>query len=182
MNVTRDEVLEVIPEFELISDDELREKAIGIWAEQLSIYGWKASDLEEIPFTTLIKDNPVSLAIHMRTLAKQCDVCVDLINKDYGDTLKINKDVLIAGALLHDIGKIGGTEKSENSFRESQREKLLHHSFSGVGILMSAGIMDEVVHAVALHSRDGEGRRATPEAVLLHHIDFMNYEALKLHK
>ena len=138
-----------------------------------------------MPFTTLIEGNPVTLAVHMGTLAKQSAACADLINGDYGAELKIDKDVLIAAALLHDIGKVGGMEKAGGEggrFVESRREKLLHHSFSGVGILMAAGLPDEVVHAVAVHSKDGEGRRETPEAVLLHHIDFMNYEALKLHK
>jgi putative nucleotidyltransferase with HDIG domain len=129
-----------------------------------------------------VEDNPISLALHMRSLAKQSAACADLMNGDYREALKVDKDVLVAGALLHDIGKVGGMEKVGGKFTESKRERLLHHSFSGVGILMAAGLPDEVVHAVALHSKDGEGRRQTPEAVILHHIDFMNYEALKLRK
>jgi putative nucleotidyltransferase with HDIG domain len=180
--LTAGDILKVVPEFDLIEDKELREKALQVWAGELEKYGYGADDLEQMPFTTLIKDNPVSLAAHMRSLARQAAACVGLMGEDYGAGLVIDRDVLIAAVLLHDIGKVGGTEKVEGKFKESMREKLLHHSFSGAGILMAAGMPDEVVHAVALHSKDGEGRRQTPEAVLLHHIDFMNYEALKLHK
>jgi len=180
--VTSNDILTVIPEFELIEDKGLREKSLQVWAGELSKYGYSASDLKEIPFTTLIEGNPVSLAVHMGSLAKQCAGCVEIMRADYGEDLVMDKDVLIAAVLLHDIGKVGGTEQVEGVYRESRREKLLHHSFSGVGILVAAGMPDEVVHAVAVHSKDGEGRRETPEAVLLHHVDFMNYEALKLHK
>jgi len=176
------EVMQVIPEFALIVDEELRTRCLEVWAGELHKYGHSAADLESMPFTTLVPDNPVSLATHMRSLAKQCKACADLINEDYRGAIRVNSDVLIAAALMHDVGKIGGMEKVGGKFTESRRERLLHHSFSGVGILMSAGFPDEVVHAVALHSKDGEGRRRTPEAVLLHHIDFMNYEPLDLRK
>jgi putative nucleotidyltransferase with HDIG domain len=176
------EILDVIPEFGLIEDGELRAKCLQVWADELSKYGHGALDLENMPFTTLVPDNPVSLAAHMRSLAKQCSACADIMNADYNGAISVNKDVLVAGALLHDVGKIGGMEKVGGKFTESRRERLLHHSFSGVGILMSAGFPDEIVHAVALHSRDGEGRRKTAEAVLLHHLDFMNYEPLDLRK
>ena len=174
--------MEVVPEFALIEDDELRSKCLHVWADELERYGHSAADLENIPFTTLVADNPISLAKHMRSLAKQCKACADLINEDYDGAITINRDVLIAAALVHDVGKIGGMEKVGGKFTESRRERLLHHSFSGVGILMSAGFPDDIVHAVALHSKDGEGRRKTAEAVLLHHLDFMNYEPLDLRK
>ena len=178
-----EEILAVVPEFALISNTALREKCLKVWAGELEKYGFSAQELGEMPFTTLIENNPVSLATHMRVLAKQCALCADIMLEGYGKkTLAIDKDVLIAGALLHDIGKIGGMKRVGGRFVETRREQLLHHSFSGVGILMAAGLPDEVVHAVALHSKDGEGRRATPEAVLLHHIDFMNYESLALRK
>lgn len=176
------DVLAVVPEFALIEDEGLREKSLRVWASELAKHGFSASDLEQMPFTTLIADNPISLAAHMRSLAKQCAACADLINEDYNGALAVDRDILIAAALLHDVGKIGGMEKVAGRFLESRREKLLHHSFSGVGILMAADLPDEVVHAVALHSTDGDGRRATAEAVLLHHIDFMNYEPLTLRK
>jgi putative nucleotidyltransferase with HDIG domain len=180
--VEADEVMEVIPEFALIEDGELRAKCLQVWAGELEKYGYSATDLASIPFTALVRDNPISLAAHMRSLAKQCSACADLMNEDYDGAISIDKDVLIAAALMHDVGKIGGMEKVGGKFTESRREKLLHHSFSGVGILMSAGFPDDVVHAVALHSKDGEGRRKTAEAVLLHHLDFMNYEPLDLRK
>ncbi len=176
------EILAVIPEFALIGDEELREKSLGAWANELEKYGVSASELEQMPFTTLIENNPISLATHMKSLAKQCAACADLMTEDYAGAIEVNRDVLIAAVLLHDIGKIGGMAKVGGKFTETRRELLLHHSLSGVGILMAAGVPDEVIHAVALHSKDGEGRRATAEAVLLHHIDFMNYEPLALRK
>ncbi len=176
------EIMTVIPEFALIGDEGLREKCLRVWAGELDKYGYGAADLENMPFTTLVVDNPISLATHMRSLAKQCSACADLMNEDYNGAISVNRDVLIAAALVHDVGKIGGMEKVGGKFTESRRERLLHHAFSGVGILMSAGFPDEVVHAVAHHSRDGEGRRKTAEAVLLHHLDFMNYEPLDLRK
>jgi putative nucleotidyltransferase with HDIG domain len=168
----------MIPEFALIEDLKLRKNAIGCWEDTLKKTRYKPADLERIPFTPLIPNNPISLAQHISSLAKQCAACADIINKSYHGAFKVNKDHLIAAALLHDVGKLRGIVKRGKKWIEGKKEKLLHHSLSSAAICLTHNIPDEVVHAIAVHSKDGEGKRHTPEAILLHHIDFMNYEPL----
>jgi putative nucleotidyltransferase with HDIG domain len=171
-------ITQIVPEFALIRDPKLRKNAILCWRDTLKQTKYKPADLKKIPFTPLIPDNPISLAQHMSSLAKQCAACADIINKSYKRAFRVNRDYLIAAALLHDVGKLRGIVKRGKKWFEGKKEKLLHHSLSSAAICLAHNIPDEVIHAIAVHSKDGEGKRYTPEAILLHHIDFMNYEPL----
>jgi len=171
-------ITDIIPEFALIRDPKLRKNAISCWQDTLKQTRYKPADLKKIPFTPLIRNNPISLAQHMSSLARQCAACADIINKSYRRAFRVNKDYLIAAALLHDVGKLRGIVKRGRKWFEGEREKLLHHSLSSAAICLAHNIPEEVIHAIAVHSKDGEGKRRTPEAILLHHIDFMNYEPL----
>ena len=72
------------------------------------------------------------------------------------------RDYLIAGALLHDVGKLmelardpdGKTVKSDNG-------KLLRHAFTGVYLAMANDLPDEVVHIIAVHSFEGNASHPT---------------------
>jgi putative nucleotidyltransferase with HDIG domain len=171
-------ITDVIPEFALIRDPKLRKNAINCWEDTLKQTGYKPADLKKIPFTPLIRNNLISLAQHMSSLAKQCAACADIINKSYHGAFRVNKDYLIAAALLHDVGKLRGIVKRGKKWIEGKKEKLVHHSMSSAAICLAHNMPEEVVHAIAVHSTDGEGKRHTPEAILLHHIDFMNFEPL----
>jgi len=38
---------------------------------------------------------------------------------------------------------------------------------------------EKVVHAIAVHAKEGDGGYRCPEAVIVHHADFMNFEPIK---
>jgi hypothetical protein len=50
-----------------------------------------------------------------------------------------------------------------------------------VGGCVSAkwGLPEEVSHIVAVHSREGERSYRSPEAMVLHHADFIKFESFK---
>ena len=45
---------------------------------------------------------------------------------------------------------------------------------------MKHDLPDKVVHMIAVHAKEGDGGYRCPEAVLVHHADFMNFEPLKM--
>ena len=53
---TRDEVRGILPELELIEDEQLREKTIDVWIDAMETGGWEVADMPDIPFTLLIQD------------------------------------------------------------------------------------------------------------------------------
>lgn len=59
---------------------------------------------------------------------------------------KINFDILLAGALLHDVCKLLELEPGEDNAIKSKRGKLFQHGFIGACRALVEDISDEVVH------------------------------------
>jgi len=174
-----EELLDLIPEFNLIKDSGLREKCLQTWIEAMRRGGWKANDLNEMAFTLLIPDCPVSFVEHTRAVTLTCVAVADVFEKVYGDRNPVNRDQLTAGALLHDVGKLleyttmgGKTVKSEFGAR-------LRHPFGGVILADEQGLPSEVLHMIAAHAREGDLVKRSREATILFHADFTSFETLK---
>jgi HD superfamily phosphodiesterase len=80
-----------------------------------------------------------------------------------GRGLPIDADVVIAGAILADVGKlleyeIGPDGKSRQS---------------------ECGVPDAVCHIIAAHAAEGDLVKRTTEAFIVHHADFMAFLPFK---
>lgn len=176
----KEELLEIFPEFNLIKDEELREKTITVWIEVIERGGWKVSDLERIPFTLLIPDCPVNIIDHTRGVTQVALESAKKLKQFNNDSYEIDADILIAGGLLHDVGKIVEYANTPDGIQKSVMGKLLRHPFSGAGLAMKHGLPDKVVHIIAVHAKEGDSGYRCPEAVIVHHADFMNFEPIKM--
>lgn len=174
----REELMALLPELKFFSNSGLQEKVITVWHEALRKGGWKIEDLHEIPFTLLIEKTSVNFIEHTRAVTLCALKMADVISGTYGERVKINKDYLLAGALLHDIGKLFEYKRDNNRFVKSEEGKLLRHPVSGAVFASKHGLPPEVIHIIAAHSKEGDGLRRTAEAVILHHADFTNFEIL----
>ena len=173
------DLLNIFPEFNLINDQELREKTIAVWEEAIERGGWQISDLERIPFTLLIPDCPVNIIDHTRGVTQVAIEAARKMKKFNNDAYEIDDDILISGGLLHDVGKIVEYADTSDGIKKSSTGKLLRHPFSGAGLAMKHGLPDKVVHIIAVHAKEGDGGYRCPEAVIVHHADFMNFEPIK---
>jgi len=63
---------------------------------------------------------------------------------------------------------------------KSPTGRMLRHPFAGAALCWEFGLPDEITHIVATHAHEGEGARATAEAIIVHHADFANFEPFKL--
>ena len=170
------ELLEKIPEFARFRDQSLRDKCLACWEEALERGGWSADDLDHIPFTLLIPDCPVSFLTHVRAVTQTALAAAEVLSGFYSGHYDLNREEILAGGLLHDIGKL--LEYSREG-GVSETGRLLRHPFTGAGLAMKHGLPDSVVHIIASHAGEGDGRYRSPEAVIIHHADFMNFEPLK---
>ena len=175
----KEELLELIPEFNLIEDSKLRERTLKVWEIALKAGGWEVKDLKIMPFTLLIEPCPCSMLEHIRGVTRVSIEAGKALQSIYKDKLKINRDYLISGALLHDIGKLVEYKEENGKFMQSKCGTLLRHPISGVGLCYSRGIPEEVMHIIASHSWEGDRSKRTPEAVIVHHADFINFEQFK---
>jgi len=174
----REELLRVLPEIELIEDESLRDKVAKTWEDGLSRGGWTPKDIERMPFT-LAKKSDINFAQHVRSVTKICLAACETFDEVYQGKLALNHDILLAGALLHDVGKLLEMEESGGAFRKSAEGRLVRHPFSGVALADANGIPPEVQHIIGTHSKEGDPYKRTPEAVVVHLADFMNFDTLE---
>lgn len=170
---------ELLPELELIEDASLRAKVLSAWCDGMQQGGWTPDDLQEIPFTLLLNPCPGSFLDHTRSVTNVAYNAAQTLKKFFGDNIKLNMDYLVAGAILHDVGKLLEYERIEGKIVTSARGKSLRHPFSGVGIGYASGIPDEILHMIAYHSKEGDMVKRSPESTLIHHADFINFETFK---
>lgn len=92
-----------------------------------------------------------------------------------------NKDVLIAGAILHDIGKCQSFERSGFAFSSNASYSLIGHITSGIMItekysdLIDEHLLKEILHIIqSHHGQYGEIKPQTIEAWTVHFADNMS--------
>lgn len=175
----KEELLQKIPEIKEIADKEIREKTIAVLLDALTTGGWKVADLERIPFTLLIPKNPVSLLAHIRAVTAVALKAAEVFGNYYKDHFQIDRDILLSGAILHDVGKLLEFEETPQGFRKSAPGRIMRHPFSGAGLALKHGLPDEVQHIIATHAHEGDSGFRTPASVIVHHADFMNFEPLR---
>lgn len=170
---------DVFPEIDLIEDVLLKQQVIAACTEALEVGGWSLNDLDTLPFTLLIPDTLISYRTHVRTVTRM----VIKVYQEwgvYGEKFTLNKDYLIAGALLHDVGKLMEYEKNaEGKTQKSELGRNLRHPFSGCALAVKHGLPSEVAHIIANHAKEGDGTLRSPEAVIVNKCDMLNFDALK---
>jgi len=176
----KEELFKLLPELGKISDSELQEKTMKVWQEAIRDGGWKTEDLHKIPFTLLIENTSVNLIEHTRAVALCCAEIAVALEEMYDGRVSINKDYLLAGALLHDVGKLLEYKKEKDQIVKSNKGELLRHPISGAALAFSLGLPQEVIHIIASHSKEGDGARRSVEAVIVNHADFINFDIFKL--
>lgn len=169
-----------MPEFQLIREPILQEKTLSVWDEAMEKGNWDIADLLQMPFTLLIERTPVNIITHTRAVTSCSLKIADALLEEYKDRMKINKDFLLSGALLHDVGKLFEYEKEKGIFKKSKEGHLLRHPISGAVFAAKFGLPQEILHIIACHSKEGDGARKTVEAVIVNHADFVNFETLKI--
>jgi len=176
---TRDEVREILPELELIENEELREKTMDVWVEAMETGGWEVADMKDIPFTLLIEDTDLTLLDHTRVVTQTAIAIADTMSSYYGNRMPINRDYLISGGLLHDVGKLAEYRRLGDKIVKSEMGKDLRHPFSGTALAYKHGIPTMICHLIAMHAKEGEGGRRNPEAWIIHYADFVNFRSLQ---
>ncbi|MBM3403727.1 MAG: HDIG domain-containing protein [Bacteroidetes bacterium] len=167
-------------ELEWINDDSLREQVAATWELALSKSVLTPEDLETIPFTLLAgPDLKVSFMAHKRLVVHLAKLCGEKMNEFLKNELPVNMDVVIAGAILADVGKLLEYEMKDGKSVQGKYGKYLRHPFSGVSLAEQCGVPAEVCHIIAAHAGEGDMIKRTTEAFIVHHADFMTFEPFR---
>jgi len=176
----KDLILRLLPEINEIMDNNLKEKVIACWNDAIEFRGWTEDLLKSIPFTLLAQNVNISFIDHVRAVCRMCIACDQVLTEIHNkNKTPINKNYLIAGALLADVGKLLEFEIKEGKSEKSEYGRHIRHPFSGVGLAFKHGLPSEVMHIIATHSKEGKGEKRLPESIIFHHADFIDFELVK---
>ncbi len=176
----KDIVVKLLPEVLEIQDKTLQEQVIDCWVDAISFRGWTEELLRSIPFTLLAENVKITFIDHVRAVCRMCMAVDDVLIDIHGNRrTPVNRDYLIAGALLADVGKLLEFEIVDGKPQKSNYGKHIRHPFSGVGLAFKHDLPSEVMHVIATHSKEGAGEKRSPESIIFHHCDFIDFDLVK---
>ena len=173
------EVQRIWPEIGWIKNETLRKQVTEAWEYALDNSVLTPNDLETIPFSLLVKDGSVSFMNHKRTCVQLAVDIARRMQENFGDAISIDMDILTAGAILIDIGKLQEYALVDGKLVTSDAGKIVRHPFSGVAVADRFGLPPEVLHIIATHSKEGDLGHRTVESIIVHHADFVSFEPFK---
>src|ERR1043166_2225697 len=93
-----------------IRDVGLRDKVAAVWSDALTTgcggKGWTFDEIRAIPFTLLAGKIDIRFVEHLNSCCKQCIAISKVLREVFGDRVPVKLDILIAGSLLADVGKM----------------------------------------------------------------------------
>ena len=183
MSYSIEQIAELLPEIMDIQDAGLRARVAAVWSEALTTgaggKGWTFDELRSIPFTLLAGDIDLRYIEHLRSCARQCMVIADVLGEIFGDRIPINRDYLLAGSLLADVGKPLEFDKVGGKLVKGNYGEMLRHPFSGVAMCYKHDVPPEVMHIIATHSHEGDKVQRSIESIIFHHADFVDFDIAK---
>lgn len=172
-----------LPEIEEIGNAELRDKVVEAWAMSLAQEG--LSGISEIkgsgdPEKNILKEG--TQVDHLRGVALLSMRMAEQLQQ-LKPGLDVDRDVMIAGALIHDVGK-AREFKEANQAKWKQAPHIAgwppaRHSVHGYYICKSVGLPDQVAHIAIGHSREGVFVMKSLECTIVSHADHSYWEIMK---
>ncbi len=184
MTYTTKQIAELFPNIMDISDASLRDKVALVWDEAITTgcggRGWTFDELRAVKFTLLAGDIDLMFIEHLNSCVRQCIAIADVLESAFSGKITINRDVLIAGSLLADVGKPLEYDKdTTGGVIKGHYGEMLRHPFSGVGMCYKHNLPPEVMHIIATHSHEGDKVQRSIESIIFHHADFVDFDIAK---
>lgn len=167
-------VFKTLPQMMEIQNEELREKVADAWAFSLQINGYK--HIEDMPGSGMPEASSLGdQSMHIRAVGYNAVSLYENLCKAYERDMGLDRDMLIACALLHDVGK-PYEYNPENRVRWAANYKFTgapnaRHPAYGTYIAITCGLPEEVVHVCACHSPEGRFVTRSAYATLVHYAD-----------
>ena len=127
------DIVGVFPEIEQIQDRKLREAVVAIWQELWAQSPW--SDFDTVPTSP----NPYPTRPHNQCVVAMSLAVADAFERFHG--VKVDRDVLIAAAVLQDASKVVEYKPDANGKAEfSELGKTYPHSFWCAHLALRHGV------------------------------------------
>lgn len=162
------------PELEEIAEDALRRRVVDVWVRAL-----EETDYDDVgaipwwpPLEAHLEGPSVSTVEHVRAVTGLAIELADGVATSVGAA--VERDVVVAGALLHDCSKLYELEGETTG----ELQEWLPHPHYGVHVLADAGCSLHLQHIALSHSRSSAVEPATLEARIVQRADELAMESL----
>ena len=171
----RETVRQELVELAEIKDRELAEKVLDAWAYSLAESGYGAiSEIpgEGLPGVTIMKSG--TQVDHVRGVTR---LAIRLADEMTACTagFHCNRDVVVAGGLLHDVGKpFEFSPANRAKWTANPRASGLpaaRHTLHGYHVCLTCGLPVEIAHIAGAHSPEGELVVRSLECTVVHYAD-----------
>jgi putative nucleotidyltransferase with HDIG domain len=171
----RQQMAQELPEVAEIADAGLRAKVVEAWALAIARSAFRS--IRDIPPA----GNPGSMVLirgdqtdHIRgvtRLAMRMAEEMAALNPD----LRIDRDIVVAGGLCHDVGKPWEFDPENRKRWEAAPRAVglpsVRHPGYGVHICLTVGLPEAVAHIAGAHSGEGELLVRSQECTIVHLAD-----------
>ncbi len=172
----RAKIREELPEIAWITNEDLRRKVTDAWAAAIasSSFSWLVHMKPSGNYNTPPLRHGTQ-ADHLRSVARLAVKIAEEIDGLFPD-FHYDRDILIAGCLCHDIGKIWEFDP-ENLKRWKANPRAtgmpsVRHPAYGAHICLTMGLPEAVAHMATAHSGEGELLVRSLENTILHWADY----------
>ncbi len=171
------EIEALFPQFSCIESESLRQKAKDAMLLAAERGNWDGETILKCPVTLNWPDCEITWVEHVRDVTDACIQAYEKQEKYFRrNHVPFSRDLIIAGALLHDIGKLTEFSLHDGQVCYSGNYQLLRHPLSGAILARDVGLPDELVHLIAVHSFEGERSYQTAESNFVRKLDIFVFE------
>jgi putative nucleotidyltransferase with HDIG domain len=179
--ITRDDITKLFgKQLQKIRSSALREQVVQAWVDACAA-GHKHSvdELMDMPFSLLVDCKGLSFVEHCQAVTEGALALYHAQRDSYRRMpYPVDEDRLVAGGLLHDLGKLMELERVDGKWVKSLSGKLLRHPISGAILAGRLGFDDAMLNVIACHAKEGEGAPKVIETVLIKQADFATFDPL----
>lgn len=166
----------MFPELDTMSNRDWAEAVVSIWLEVLERSQWEqASDAR---FSVGISE--ISLIAHTRAVLNYALEIADSLRAVHGRSVSLNRDVLVAGCILHDVDKLLAlAPDGKGVCVPTDIGYDVQHGFYSAYYAEKAGLPLEIVTMLLDHTAYSRMMPNSLEGIILYYADMADAEVLK---
>lgn len=173
--ISREHILEDLPEIADIKSDDLRNKVIEAWVFALERSSFeRVTDIAGEGSPNVFTLHERKQDAHLRGVTHLALRIVEEFEVTFPE-VTIDRDIIIAGSLVHDIGKTWEFDPV-NQKRWKERpdrygDPSFRHSTYGTHVCLSVGLPEEIAHIAMGHSLEGIHIGLSTECYIIRQAD-----------
>ncbi|QEE43299.1 HD domain-containing protein (plasmid) [Rhizobium sp. WL3] len=173
--ISREHILQDLPEIELIQSAELKEKVIDAWVFALERSSFnRVIDISGEGSPNIFSLKRGTQDAHLRGVTRLALAIYEEFRATYPEA-KVDRDIILAGGLCHDIGKTWefDPDKLRRSEERGDRygDPTYRHSAYGAHVCLSVGLPDEVGHICMGHAMEFSHIGHSTECLIIRQAD-----------